>query len=103
MATVAIQLTEIVRHLVSSYATKGTSPLRNVQVYYVENLQEQVFSVVAPYNPKHNRPDLVLMARIVNDQVIIDIDKTTVPLFNELKRAGVPESQIVFAWQKNSE
>jgi hypothetical protein len=40
-----------------------------------------------------------MMARIVNDQVIIDLDKTSKPLYDALKRAGIPENKIVIAWK----
>ncbi len=92
-------LVEPVREVVSSYATHGYSGGQPFRLYYVENQQDQVFSIVAPYDPVYKRADLVLMARIVNNQVIIDVDKTSVPLYDELKRAGIPESQISVAWR----
>ena len=91
-------LCEQVRKVVSSYATHGYSSGKPFRLYYVENEKDQVFSIVAPYDPVYKRPDLVLMARIVNNQVIIDIDKTSVPLYEELKRVGIPENQITVAW-----
>jgi len=91
-------LVEPVREIVSSYATHGYSGGQPFRLYYVENQQDQVFSIVAPYDPLYKRADLVLMARIVNNQVIIDIDKTSVPLYDALKRAGIPEDQLIVAW-----
>jgi XisI protein len=92
-------LVEAVRKVVSSYATHGYSGGQPFRLYYVENQEDQVFSIVAPYDPLYKRADLVLMVRIVNNQVIIDMDKTSVPLYDALKRAGIPESQITVAWQ----
>src|SRR5438128_12572675 len=91
-------LVEPVREVVSSYATHGYSGGQPFRLYYVENQPDQVFSVVAPYDPAYKRADLVLMARIVNNQVIIDIDKTSNSLYDALKRAGVPREQIVLAY-----
>ena len=95
MDGVTTRLAEVVRQTVSSYATRGYSAGQPSRLYYVENLQDQVFSVVAPYNQKYERADLVLMARIVNDKIVIEADKTSKPLFDELRRAGIDESQIV--------
>ncbi|SRR5258708_33608483 len=92
-------LIESVREVVSSYATKGYSGGQPFRLYYVENAQDHVFGVVAPYNPVYKRADLVLMAHIVDNQVVIDLDKTSVSLCDELKRAGIPESQIKVAWR----
>ena len=92
-----ITLVEPVRDVVRSYATHGYSGGQPFRLYYVENLQDQVFMVVAPYDPLYKQADLVIMTRIVNNQVIIDIDKTSVSLYNELKQAGIPENQIVIA------
>lgn len=92
-------LAEVVRQTVRSYATRGYSGGRPSQLFYVENLEDQVFSIVAPYNRKYERADLVLMARIVNDQIVIDTDKTSKPLYDELRQMGISENQIVLAWK----
>jgi hypothetical protein len=100
MDRVVTNLSEVVRKEVSSYATEGYNGAgERSRLYYTENQQDQVFSVLAPYDPAYKRADLVMMARIVNDQVIIDVDKTSKPLYDALKRAGVPERQIVVAWK----
>lgn len=100
MDRVTTNLSDVVRAEVSSYATKGYNGAgERSKLYYVENQQDQVFSIVAPYDPAYKRADLVMMARIVNNQVIIDIDKTSKPLYDALKRAGVPENEIVLAWK----
>lgn len=92
-------LAETVHAVVSSYATHGyNGDGEPSKLYYVENRQEQVFSVVGPYDSAFKQAHLILMVRIVNDQVIIDQDKTSVSLRDELKRAGVPETQISLAW-----
>jgi hypothetical protein len=99
MDGVTFQLTEVLRQIVSSYATRGYSAGQPSQLFYVENARDQVYSVIAPYNRKYERADLVLMARIVNDQIVIEADKTSKPLYDELRHAGIDESQIVVAWK----
>ncbi|HLY29057.1 MAG TPA: element excision factor XisI family protein [Aggregatilineales bacterium] len=93
-------LAETVRTVVSSYATRGYNAAgERSRLYFVENLEEQVFAVLAPYDPALKRPDLVLMARISASQIIIETDKTSVSLKDELRQAGIPDEQIVLAWR----
>jgi XisI protein len=101
MDSVTTNLAQVVSQTVRSYATRGYSAGQPSRLYYVENVQDQVFSVVAPYNPNYERADLVILARIVKDQIIIEADKTSKPLYDELRRAGIPEGQIVLACQRN--
>ncbi len=91
-------LTETMRSVVSSYATRGYNAAgQHSRLYYVENQQEQVFAVLAPYDPALKRADLVLMAHIMDGKIVIETDKTSVSLKDELRQAGVPEGQIVLA------
>ncbi len=99
MDRVEIGLSEMVRKAVSSYATYGYNLAgQRAKLLFVENPQEQVFAVLDPYDPVGKKAELVVMARIVNDQVIIEHDQTGNPLYDELKQAGVPDNQIVVAW-----
>ena len=63
--------------------------------YYVENPDEQICCVLAQKKAWRNQPELVIVARIVKGQIIIDLDKTDKPLCEALERAGVPNHQIV--------
>jgi hypothetical protein len=65
--------------------------------YYAENLEDQVYCVLAPQTVWRKRAELIMMARIVNDQIIIDIDKTDKPLSEALRQAGIPDGQIIIA------
>jgi hypothetical protein len=96
-----VTLSDILRQVVRTYATHGYNMAgQPMKLYFVENPQEQVFAVLGPYDPGDRQAEIVMMARIVNDLVIIDFDKSSKPLFSALKRAGIPESQIVFAAQQ---
>ena len=95
-------LTETVRAVVSSYATRGYNAAgEHSRLYYVENPQDQVFAVLAPYDPALKRADLVVMAHIIDNQIVVETDKTSVSLKDELRQAGIPEGQIVLAWRHN--
>ncbi|HLA42505.1 MAG TPA: element excision factor XisI family protein, partial [Aggregatilineales bacterium] len=49
-------------------------------------------------HPLLKKPQFVLIARILNEHVIIDVDITDRPLFEELMRCGIPREQIVLAY-----
>lgn len=91
------ELAEILRQEVSSYATKSYQG--DERLYFAENIADQVYCVVAPSHPAFGKGDLVLMARIVNDQIIIDTDKTSKPLYEALRSAGISDEQLVIAWK----
>jgi len=61
-----------VRQEVSAYAGEAYGVHGPTKLYYTENLQDLVYCVTAPYDPAYQKGDLVLMARIVDDQVVID-------------------------------
>lgn len=95
-------LTETVRNVVRSYATRGYNAAgEHSRLYYVENGQEQIFAVVAPYDPVLKRADVVVMAHISGSQVIVETDKTSVSLKDELRQAGIPDEQIALAWRRS--
>lgn len=41
---------------------------------------------------------IVVLARVVDDLVIIEVDNTNKPLIDALEQRGVPRSQIVLAY-----
>jgi hypothetical protein len=93
-------LNNLVRQEVSAYAGEAYGVNGPTRLYYTENPQQLVYCVTAPYDPVFRKADLVLMARIVDDQVIIDVDKTGKPLRDALRQAGVPDYQIRLAWEQ---
>lgn len=90
-----VTLAEILRQEVASYATQSYQG--DERLYFTENPTQLVYCVVAPYHQAFGKADLVIMARIVNDQIIIDMDKTSKPLYEALRSAGIPDEQIVVA------
>ncbi|MHB8625183.1 MAG: element excision factor XisI family protein [Aggregatilineales bacterium] len=94
-------LTAILRQEIKKYAVDTITPAGGSKFYYTENPKEQVFCVTAPHTSAEMYATLIIMARIVEDQIVIDIDKTNKPLSDALQQAGVPGQQIVLAWQGN--
>jgi hypothetical protein len=59
----------------------------------------QTYAVLAV--PLHHRDEMgvMVMARILNDQIVIEADKTDRPLVDKLLEMGVLRQQIVLAYQ----
>ncbi len=91
-------LSQLLQQEVAKYAGEGLSLSGPTQLYYVQNLEAQVYAVLAPYHPAFGKTDVVIMARIVNDRIVIDVDKTNKPLHEALWQSGVPDEQITLAW-----
>ncbi len=82
----------------AKYAGEELSLSGPTQLYYVQNLEAQVYAVLSPYHPVFGKTEVVIMARIVNDSIVIDVDKTNKPLHEALWQSGVPDEQITLAW-----
>jgi hypothetical protein len=91
-------LSKLVQQEVATYAGEAYGVNGPTKLYYTENSQELVYCVTAPFDPAFQKGDLVLMARIADDQVIIDVDKTGKPLRDALRQVGIPDYQIRLAW-----
>lgn len=93
---------EIVRHEVADYAKghwwKSTA-------HYLEDAKQKKYSVIVVPDyetPRLKKAGVVVMARIVDNYVIIDEDITDRPLFEELVRAGIPREQIILTYAGES-
>ena len=93
------ELTEILRREIQEYAGDVATPIGNAQFFYTENLDKRVFCVVVPHLSPNLPASLLLMAHIVDDRIVIDIDTTEKPLVDALRQAGIPQGQLVLAWQ----
>jgi hypothetical protein len=90
-----IELTDIVRREVAGYS----GPTYHAKTYYTEDDKRHIYSViVVPDLPRPFPARIVVMARIVDDKVIIDEDTTDRPLYEELIRNGIPREQIILAY-----
>lgn len=54
--------------------------------------------LAVPDREKAFTPGITLLARVVNDHVLTDIDPFDRPLWRELVRAGIPREQIVLLY-----
>ncbi len=91
-------LTALVQKAVADYA--GPSLDETDVAYYVGDNERQIYMVViTPNNPEEEDPVVMLMARVVDNTVIITTDITDRPLFEALVQLGVPREQIILAYE----
>jgi hypothetical protein len=91
------ELTQIVQREVEDYS----GPAYKSTTYYVADEKRQTYLVVIVPDddyPINLKAGVVVMARIVDDKVVIDEDITDRPLYEELLRAGIPREKIVLAY-----
>ncbi len=88
-------LIQTVRREVSEYVR----PSPNATAYYVENGEQHVFAVLSVPTSDPQRTSVVIMARLVDDFVVIESDKTNKPLYEALLQAGIPREQIVLLYE----
>jgi hypothetical protein len=95
-------LTQIVQREVADY---NNVIAWKSQSFYLEDMEHQIYMVVDVPNADHplvKNPGIIVMARVLNDKVVIDEDKTDKPLYEELVNAGIPRSQIILAYAGES-
>ena len=90
-------LTDTVRREVADYH----GPAIKATTYYFEDLKNQTYAVVIipEYDyPRKSWSGVVVLARVVDDMVIIEEDTTDRPLWKELVRAGIPREKIILTF-----
>lgn len=88
-------LRAIVQTVVQGYATRAL----NGQNYYVVSEDGAVMSVLFIGKARDEHvADASVIARLENDRVIIEQDKTNKPLVEALVSAGISREQIVLAY-----
>jgi nucleotide-binding universal stress UspA family protein len=91
-------LTEIVRHEVAEYAqVRGYK----AKVFYVGDDKQQIYTVVVVPDDDHpfiSSARVNIMARVIDDKVVIEEDVTDRPLYETLEEAGIPREQIILAY-----
>lgn len=86
------QLSEIVRAEVLHYAMPGY----NLQMFPFINEDLYAYAVLIVDTPIRKQPaGIVVFARIVDDYIVIEDDKTDRPLYEALERAGIPREKII--------
>lgn len=88
-------LAQIVRSIVQDYSGLSIGST----TYAVNDDVQRIYTVViVPDHPRRFKARVMVMARIVDDTVIIDEDTTDRPLVSELVRAGISREKIVLAY-----
>lgn len=93
-------LADITRQEVERYV--GHSDESNL--YFLTDDKQLAYAVVdVPNNPRTYPTEIVVMARVVGDYIVIDEDTTDKPLVEALiVNAGLPREKIVLAYQGES-
>lgn len=99
-------LVELVKSEVEWFAGMGVGA--NLLLHRVLDDSRQHYAVIAIRHPRGKRlsddddgydgTGIVVMARVKEDQVIIEVDNTDRPLYKSLLLAGVPREQIILAY-----
>src|SRR6185436_420981 len=92
-------LTQILRQEIKKYAANTITPVGPSRLYYTENIEEQVYCITSPRVSAEMVATLIIMARVIDDQIVIDVDKTNKPLSDALQQGGIPKEQIILAYQ----
>ena len=89
-------LKHILLEELEGYTGKGLNDF----AYLTANEVEEIYTIVDIATVRDKRLiGTVLVARLVNDQVIIELDRHDKLLVDALTARGVPESQIVLAYR----
>ena len=89
-------LKHILLEELEGYTGKGLNDF----AYLTANETEEIYTIVDIARVRDKRLiGTVLVARLANDQVIIELDRHDKLLVDALKARGVPESQIVLAYR----
>jgi hypothetical protein len=88
------RLTDVVRDVVFWYAGGGF----DLRTYAMVDEAQHAYSVISVSEPVGKFPSsVIVLARILDNLVIIEEDTTDRPLLNKLLEAGIPRHQIVCA------
>ncbi len=90
-------LAELTRREVERYA--GHSDESNL--YFLSDDKQQSYAVVdVPHTPRSYSPEIVVMAHVVGNFIVIDEDTTDKPLFEALMiNAHISREKIILAYQ----
>jgi hypothetical protein len=84
-----------VQHEVADYVR----PSPNATAFFVENAEQHIFAVLSVPTKAPQKTSVVVMARVTNNLVLIESDKTNKPLFEALIQAGIPREQIMLVYE----
>lgn len=92
------RVNEIVRTEVKKYAGSGRGA--NIRLFPVLDDLHQTYTVTAVDYPTHKATAMVVvLARVIGEQVVIEEDVTDRPLLDALLQQGLRREQIILAYQ----
>jgi hypothetical protein len=92
-------LKQILVEEMQKYAGKGL----NAYSYLTENEAEQIYTVIDIATVRGKRiVGTVLVARLQDAQIVIELDHNNKPLVNALEARSVPTEQITLAYRDNT-
>lgn len=90
-------LSKIVRQEVEKYTGGGRGA--NIKLFALLDDVNQIYAVNTVGYPERKRPaNVMVLARVMGDSVIIEEDRTDKPLVDALIQAGIPRQQIILAY-----
>ena len=90
-----VDIQAITSQVVADYAARSL----NANLYYIHDESKKIDVVVAVPHNRQNVPHLVVMTRLVGEQVIVEMDNTDHPVEYVLVASGIPRRQIIVAWR----
>ncbi len=92
-------LKQILLEELEGYTGKGLNDFASLTI----NEGEQIYTIVDFATVRDKcLVGTVLVARLANDQVVIELDRHDKLLVDALKAHGVPESQIILAYREDA-
>lgn len=93
-----IDLANMVQHEVTHYADFRDWKAKS---FAIEDDKHQVYAVIVVPQSDHpllSKASVTVMARVVENYVVIEQDITDRPLYEALMEAGIPREQIILAY-----
>lgn len=91
-------ISTLLRSAIQSYV--GQRRGANVILFPILDDEHQIYAINAVGHPNREHvADVVVLARIVADQVVIEEDMTDKPLVNALVQKGVARDHIILAYR----
>lgn len=95
-----MDVTAIVQQEIAAVAAVRSWKARSI---YVADAERHIYaSIVVPDLPRPFPARVEVMARVVDDWIIIEEDTTDQPLFEALVRAGIPREKIICVYAGQS-
>lgn len=90
-------LAQILREEVNWYEASGEGA--GLRLFAVNDEERKIYAVNAIHLPRERHTSgIVVLARIVDDKIVIEEDRTDRPLVKHLMERGIPREKIILAF-----